>query len=147
MENSPIIRDYVELCEQIEKEEGNFAYSEEIYLETLWDYEDKGLMDETNDIFLYAGTFMTDFAVEKRVDRDSIYGEFDRYINIESFDEILNPVEDREVFETKHKIIFSDVLEPTKYMLYEIRDEFINDSLSEGQEIACKKILSRYKKN
>ena len=147
MENSPMIRDYIELCNQIEEAKEKLYSTQEVFSDVLYDFETKGLVDETNGILLYAGTFMTDFGSERNVHRDSIYAEYDKYIDIESFDEVLNPIEDREFFEKTNTIINLNISDPARYVLYDIRDEFINDALAEGQEVACKKILSRYKKN
>ena len=147
LENSPIVKGYIELCEQIEAEEENFCLAGDVFIDALCDFTDKGLFDETNGIFLYAGTFITEFGYEKRVPEDYQFAEFSRYIDIESFEQLDIPVEDRKAFESNNKVLFLPDEEKTKYVKYDLRDQFVMDSLSEGQEVASKKILTRYKKN
>ena len=139
-------KDYIQLNSQIDTllEKSHFDYD---FVKTLSILEDKGLMSETNEIYVYNGTFYMQNNIVVRVHRNNPCGEFDKYIDIESMDEIEVPVEDRLIFEKNHKIVPLDGLEPTKYFLYSLRSKFIEDSLREGQEVACKKILSRNKKN
>lgn len=146
MENSTIVKDYIQLNSQIDTllEKSHFDYD---FVKTLSILEDKGLMSETNEIYVYNGTFYMQNNIVVRVHKNNPCGKFDKYIDIESMDEIEVPVEDRLVFEKNHKIVPLDGLEPTKYFLYSLRSKFIEDSLREGQEVACKKILSRNKKN
>ena len=147
LENSPIVKGYIELCEQIEVEEEKICLASDVFVDTLYNFTNKGLFDETNGIFLYLGTFITEFGYEKKVPEDYQFAEFARYINIESFEQVDIPVEDKKVFENNNKVLFLTDEETTKYVKYDLRDQFVMDSLSEGQETATKRILSRYKKN
>ena len=147
LEKSTIVKDYIQLNSQIESLISESCNKNDVFFDTLYDFEGKGLMSETNEIYVYNGTFFTENSMVRRVHKDNPIGEFDKYINIESMDEIEVPVEDRLVFEKRHKIVPLDGLEPTKCFLYKLRNQFIKDSLFEGQEVACKKILSRNKKN
>ena len=147
LENSPIVRDYIQLNSQIELLINESFDKDDIYLTTLMDFEDKGLMSETNEIYVYNGTFYTEDHIVKRVGRDNPVGEFDKYIDLESMDELEIPVEDRLAFEASHKVVPLGNMEPTKFLLYKLRNQFIEDALYEGQEVACNKVLSRNKKN
>ena len=53
LENSPIVRDYIQLNSQIELLINESFDKDDIYLTTLMDFEDKGLMSETNEIYVY----------------------------------------------------------------------------------------------
>ena len=147
LENSPIVRDYIELNDQIEKVSDMIFTEEEVFFDTLYDFENKGLIDETNNIYLYAGSFINENGDERLVERDSLISEFDRYINIESLKDIDVPVEDRTNFEKNNKVLVLDNNDYIKYLIYDIRDQFIRDSLNYGQEDACSKVLIRNKKN
>ena len=146
LENSPLVRDYIELCNQIQKFEDKIFTEDEIFTYTLFEYENMGLTSETNKIYFYAGTFLTENGEVKRVERNSSTGEFDKYIDIESIQILEVPIEDRDVFEKSNRVVDLNV-DFDKYLFYDVRDEFINDCLNYGQEVACKKILSKNKKN
>lgn len=147
LENSPLVRSYIELIKQIEETANRILTTDEVFADTLYDFNNKGLTDETNNIYLYAGSYVNEYGYEREVERDSSLAEFDKYINIESFEELDIPVEDRENFENSYRVLILDSNVPTRYLKYELRDQFINDALFEGQEVACHKILSRNKKN
>lgn len=147
LENSPIVKDYIELNNKIEEAMDKVCSEEDIFLSTLYEFDSKGLATDTNNILLYMGTFINENGYARLVDRNSSIAEFDRFINIESLDDVDVPVEDRDVFERNNNIIFLDNKEPSMYLLHEIRDKFIQSALTDGQEKACKKILSRNKKN
>lgn len=146
LENSRVVQDYIALMEQIKDMDDEVLDEGQIFWHVLFDYEDKGLVSETNGILLYAGSFFRDQDYLISVDRNSSDAEFDNYIDIESFDEIDIPVEDREIFEKEHKVIVLDD-ESSKYSLYELHGQFMYYAVNEGEEVACQKILSRNKKN
>ena len=147
LENNQLVKDYIDLCKQIEIEEENMWLTDEIFVETLYDFENKGLVDETNGIYLYLGTFYTEYGCEMKVKRDDNAAEFDKYIDIESCKEIHIPVEDRTAFEKNNKVIFVEGKEHIKYLLFDLHEQFMHDALDNGQEVACNNVLRRYKKN
>ena len=147
LENSPIVRDYIQLNSQIEMLLNESHNMNNIFFTTLCDYEDKGLMSETNGIYVYTGTYYNEAGIFRRVYKDSPFAEFDKYVDIESMREIEIPIEDRSAFLENHKIVPVDEIELSKYSLLELRKLFIENALYDGQEVACKKILCRNKKN
>lgn len=147
LENSPLVKEYIELNKQIDDVTNKIFTADDIFTDTLYNFNNIGLTDETNNIYLYAGSFINEYGYERQVERDDSIAEFDKYINIESFENIDIPVEDRENFENSYRVLILDSNVPVKYLKYEIRDQFINDALLEGQEAACHKVLSRNKKN
>lgn len=147
LERNPIVKNYMELNEQINKQLEKVVTPDDIYLDTLYDFENMGLMSKTNSILLYMGSFINENGFEAMVGRYNQAAEFDRYADIESLEYIDVPVEDRIDFERDNKVLVLDTDEPSKYLIYEIRDQFINSCLTDGQEAACKKVLSRNKKN
>ena len=48
LENSPLIKSYIELNEQIDTLGNNIISTESIFLDTLSEFENKGLNDKTN---------------------------------------------------------------------------------------------------
>lgn len=139
LENSPIVKDYIDLLTQIEESKCQILTEEDILTDliTFLDYENGY---ETNKIYCYAGTFIQEGNNLRLVDKDYPSSEFDRYVDIESLYVIDNPVEDRKVFESENTIIYAD-------NLYDLHDEFIIDCIKKGQNIAVEKVLSRHKKN
>ncbi len=147
LENMPIIQDYINLVKQIDELNAEVSTDKQVFLHTLFDYEEKGLVDETNSIFIYDGSFMTRNGIVIATERNSSDAEFDRYIDIESIEEVDIPVEDRKLFERFNKVIFLDESLPVKQSLYEIHNQFMQDAITDGEKAACKKVLSRNKKN
>ena len=147
LENMPVIQDYIKLVKQIEDLKNEVSTNKELFLRTLFDYEGKGLVDETNSIFVYDGSFITRDGNIIRTERNSSDAEFDRYIDIESIEEVDIPVEDRKLFERFNKVIFLDESLPVKQSLYEIHNQFMQDAITNGEKAACKRVLSRNKKN
>ena len=147
LENSTLVKDYINLVNDIKETEDDIYTDYEVFSETLHDYMSMGLAQETNDIYLYIGSYVNEGGYNRKTERDDINAEFDSYINIESFVGVEIPVEDREVFEKEHKVLLIDESIPMKYLIHELREDFIKDALLNGQEEACKKVLSRNKKN
>ena len=106
LENTLIVQNYIELLQTIEKAMLEMESEEQIFLHTMFDFQKKGLFDSTNNILLYDGTFINDQDYVIMVERDYPNAEFDKYIDIESSEELYIPVEDRESFEGSHKVVF-----------------------------------------
>ena len=143
LENSPLIKDYVELNSQIDQYMKNGDSIDGIFNKALLKYVKKGLTEETNEIYLYLGTYYSDGIDTVEVERNSSDAVFDWYVDIESIKYVENPVEDRHDFELNNKVILLEDYHNSKYLLCEIRNQFIQDALYQGQDIACNNILSR----
>lgn len=143
LENTRIVKDYIELCHQVNDMLDQVEDEKQMFLHTLFDYERKGLVKETNGIFLYSGTYIRDCDYVIRVRKNDSDAEYDEYIDIESLEEIIVPVKDRAVFEKEHMVIALNEDSPIKYSLYELHHDFMYDSVIEGQEKACQKILKK----
>lgn len=140
LENSPIVRDYIELMDQIESLKYQITSEEEILNCLMTELEYRNDF-KTNNIYCYCGTFIEENGSCTLVDEnDKEIGYFDRYVDIESLCVLDNPVEDREVFE-KENIVIRDK------NLYQLHDDFITDCIKINQDAAVKKVLSRSKKN
>ena len=149
LENSPLIKSYIELTEAINQLKNNTCSINDIFSSTLSEFESKGLTDETNEIYFYLGSFDIDeHGNEYQVDRndDFIFPLFNCYMDIESKKVIEIPFDDADEFEYKNKVIITSSY-PDALMITDIRNDYFCDALYEGQENACKKVLSRNKKN
>lgn len=139
LENSPLIKDYIELLEQIDASIEE-SYKEKFLLDSIISDFKYSKNDETNKIYQYVDTFITEDGLNVVVGRDCDDAEFDRYVDIESLSIIDNPVEDRYSFEASNKIIVGGYLP-------EIHNDFILNCIKDGQDVAVEKVLTRYKKN
>ena len=108
-------------------------------------------MKTTNEIYLCMGTFMMNNicdiehgSSDIRLNRDDPRAEYRIYRNIEDEFSRLIPIHKCEEFERNHKVIIPKTIYTERYY-YELQREFIRIAISEGQEIACKKILERRK--
>lgn len=135
LENSPIVRDYIELLKQIKKHRKNLSSENKILSNLIHEVEYRD-NDDTNGIYFYMGSFIHEGNRKRLVDRDYHLSEFDRYIDIESLCFRDNPVEDREIFERENIVILSGDL-------YDLHDEFIIDCITKDQDAAVAKVLSR----
>ena len=147
LENSPLIKSYIELNEQIDDLKNNTISTESIFLDTLSEFENKGLNERTNGIYYYLGSFDIDeYGNEYQVHRDDYFTNplFERYIELESKRIIEIPSDDADQFENENCVVI-DSDYPDVSMFSDIRKEYFYEALQEGQEIACKKFLSRNK--
>ena len=152
LEENEYVKEYFKLKEELE----SFHY-EKMIAETDLDllansfrpylYANK----ETNGIYLYMGAYKRNFscdiehgANDYRLRRNDPEVEYCMYKDIETevYDYIQVPIEKCDEFEDTHKVIipktiFNDVL------YYEIQREFFSIAIYEGQEVACRKILSK----
>ena len=106
---------------------------------------------ETNGIYVYLGTFIYSIecdiehgANDYRVNRNNPNADYRLYQDIESYDSIEIPIKKCEDFEKTHQVIFAKTY-PKNLKYYEIQNYFIKTSIEEGQEVACKKLLKKYK--
>lgn len=112
-------------------------------------------IDETNEILVYLGTYMssceTDIehgASDIRVNKNDVNAEFSLYADLEKdlMDSITVPIKDRDDFEKKHQIIYPKGIRNER-RFYELQQEFIVTAINEGQERAVNKILQNITKN
>ena len=106
---------------------------------------------ETNNIYVYTGTFKNDIndSFGTRVNYDSENALYSKYSNIELQEYNFNstmiiPISKREEFEKNNIVIF-----PKNYLLdktfYDIQNDFFLDAMELGQEKAIEKLLKKYK--
>ena len=145
LENSPIIKQYMDLEKQIDVHEQNIR-SDELILEKLLNFYAGSINDkDSNDIFIYLGSFVYDMhnnEIQLNRNDDTITPDYNLYANIESADYRAIDYADYEKFEREHNVIIvSDF--PNIRTFYDIRSEFFKDAFSEGQEKAVSKVLKR----
>ncbi len=132
LEQNPLVKEYIELKQRVKMVDPQKKYltNEEI-LEICSDLY-LSSSKETNNIYVYIGKVELK---EKGVKKD-----YKRYINLEArYDNHLIPIEESELFESTHEIINAKGQETYK----EIQKEFMKTLMEEGQEKACKKVLSK----
>ena len=159
-EQHPAVKKYLELLEIYEKNttgrmqgfdkktDGNLLYS------TLCSIR----IDETNNIYVYMGTFersnecdIVHGPNDYRVNKDDPKADYRIYRNLElaSYQndyEIEVPIKKCEVFEKEHTVIY-----PQGTCLYDryynqLKDEFFETAISESQEKAVERVLAKRKK-
>jgi len=155
LEKDEKIKKYLDLKKRLER----FDYKkiinetdEEILSRTFLSYQYE--INETNEIYLYLGTFMLEGFCDIehgprdiRLKRDDPKAEFRQYRNIEDGYSEEIPIHKCEEFEKTHTIIFPEIEELAEKYFYEIQKEFIKIAVTEGQEEAYKKILTKNKKS
>jgi len=155
LEKDEKIKKYIDLKNRLEQ----FNYEkiinesdEEILSRTFWAYQ--YAINETNEIYLYIGTFKLDSHCDIehgpgdiRLKRNDPRAEFRQYRNIEDGYSEEIPINKCEEFEKTHTIIFPEIEDMADKYFYEIQKEYIKIAVAEGQEVACKKILTKTKSN
>ena len=108
-------------------------------------------INSTNNIYVCLGTFMygndydivhgtTDIMVEKNDPK----ANYRVYINIEDGFTTQIAINNCPKFEKTHKVIFPNTKKTEKFY-YDLQKEFISIMVEEGQEEACRKILTKTK--
>ncbi len=102
---------------------------------------------DTNKIFVYMGTFYVRYnggflrsALEFQVNRDDPRAEYRKYHDLEQNHSLNIPIAKCDEFERDNDIIYNN-----SGRFYDIRREFADDLLLEGQEKAKSYILKKYK--
>ena len=143
MEKNPKIIKYLKLLEEIENYNVCFPRNEELLNKSFQILQNHGYFIDTNEIYFYCGSFATYKDDIIQVPRNSVTREYDLYKDIESCKYIKSPVEEREEFESTHKVIVFYKPYPSSRDFANVHKEFLSTSVSEGQEVACNKVLSR----
>ncbi len=135
LEQNEFVQEYLKLRSTVSNIDPNKKYLSNDEILELSYRENTGYIDETNKIYVCLDSiFLT-----------HIYGieyKYNRYINIENqFDTHLIPLEDCNKFESSHQVIYPTNLSRKSY--HEIQMDFIKTCIHDGQEQACKKILSK----
>lgn len=158
LEKNPFVKEYLKLREELESDK-NHKYT---HMERLNDFDMLKLcynrvnITETNNIYVYAGTFEKSNECdiihgndEVRVDYNNRNALYSKYSNIELQEYNFNstmiiPVSKREEFETNNIVIF-----PKNYLLdktfYDIQNKFFLDAIELGQEKAIEKLIKKYR--
>jgi len=143
LEQKPIVAKYLNLLEEIEKYDDNFAKNDEILDQAFKFIQNSGYFIDTNEIYFYYGSFMNEDGNVIQVPRNSSSGEYDLYKDVESCKYIKNPISQREEFEANHKVIVFYKPYPSNRDFTSVHRDFLYTALDEGQEVACNKVLSR----
>lgn len=153
LEQAENVKRYIELKNRLEQVnyEKIIGETEEQILERAfnsWTYA----IQKTNEIYLCMGTFMIDSICDIvhgpsdiRLTRNDPRAEYRIYRNIEDGYPRQIPIRKCEEFEQIHKIIFPKIDYLANKYFYELQREFFSISITEGQEKACSKILSKTK--
>lgn len=153
LEKNPFVKEYLKLREELESD-NDHKYT---HMERLNDFDmlklcyNKVNITETNNIYVYTGTFKNDIndSLDTRVNYDSENALYSKYSNIELQEYNFNstmiiPISKREEFEKNNIVIF-----PKNYLLdktfYDIQNDFFLDAMELGQEKAIEKLLKKYK--
>ena len=139
----PSFLKYIDFSDEIREYYENYQTNDDILDELVNEAINAGLLRENNNILFYAGTFMNDGKSIWQVPRDSIKGEYDLYLNIESCEQIQNPIENRSSFEGDHKIIFYKKVYPSMHDFRELKHYFFKSVMIEDQEEVCQRVLKR----
>ena len=135
LEENPIVKEYLSLKESVKilnPEKLTLSKSEILEICSR-NYLTSN--KETNDIYICLGT------VRLTVKKQAKF--YKRYINLEAYDDNrIIPIEESKEFEKNHQII--EAVNFNEYV--ELQKDFILNSIEEGQEVACKKLLLKKNK-
>ena len=120
---------------------------EQIFHDSLKYYDALGLCENSNNIYFYLGSFVIGNSNNYQVIRDNIYKEpdYNLYIDIETKRIIGIDFYESEKFEKENKVIVCEDY-PSMASFEIVRNNFLSDAVKNGQEKACKRVLSRYNK-
>ncbi|MCM1370707.1 MAG: hypothetical protein NC181_02295 [Clostridium sp.] len=109
----------------------------------------KYLISESNNIYVYLGTYKYSYEADVehgprdyKVSRNYKNADYSKYMDLETEDLIEIFINEREQFETSHKVIFPKNLFEQKEF-YEMQKTYIEDCVKDGQTLAVEKILKR----
>ena len=146
LENSPIVKDYIELTESIDMLSAEMESEEDILRDIISKSNDL-LSENSYSIYYYAGSYLNEGLSSIRVERNSSIAEYNVYIDLESRQTIEVPVEDSRLFEENNLVIVLNN-ENTNYNTFNvIREMFLSDSIKHDLNIASQKVLKLDKKN
>ena len=142
--SSDEMKEYFELTQEKPKKLKYVEINiEEIIYSLFEKYSEDIKSDETNDIYVYRGTYRYvkpfDYNQNSIVPRNSLDAEYSIYSNLEKYDLKYVSIENREEFEKNHNIVFGE-------SYFNVRREFALMSVNESQEKAVNHILKKYKK-
>lgn len=152
LKNSEVVKEYLNLLEFLDKTnyKNILNWTDDMMLDLVISKNIRNI-EETNGIYVCLGTFMLAniHDVEHgpsnyRLARNNPRAQYRIYQDIERDNSIEIPIELCEEFENTYKIIFPNVYFTGKFY-YDIRREFIRESIATNQEKACTKILKKEK--
>ncbi len=136
LETKEIIKEYLSLTNMEGKSNFRRRYLTNDEMLEISLRGNMGYIDETNKIYVCLG--------KVKLSNNLKNNEYKRYMNIEkTSDSILIPLEKCEEFEKNNQVVFPEKIGINNYN--EIQIEFIKTAVYEGQDKACKKILTKRK--
>ncbi len=118
--------------------------SDDAILDTLVEEAiSQSLLNDTNNIYFYAGTFMNDGETTWQVPKNSSKAQYDLYLNVENCRKVEIPITERSNFEKENHIVSFYKTYPTMNDFESIHHEFFKSSINEDQETACQRVLNR----
>ena len=150
LEETEIVKKYLALTEKLAsiKFKKNLLVSD-IELLDLAFRSNCYSIKKTNNIYICLGTFMQDSCCDIvhgssdiRLKYDDPRAEYRIYKNIEDNFSKLIPIRKCALFEATNKVIFPQTSRTDKFY-YELQREFISTMIEQGQEEACKRVLTR----
>lgn len=146
LEEDENVKKYLKIKEELSKiDYKNQIKETDSYIldAVFWRYQRLIQDIDTNDIYVYMGTYMLDNICDIehgpsdiRLKDDDPRAQYRIYRNIENGYSKEIPISECDEFEKNHKVI-------TDENFYTLQKEFIMTAVNEGQEEACRKILSR----
>ena len=147
LKENALVKEYIKLEQEVKKYPKEKTETEIINSIYLKFHIKTG--EETNGIYYCLGTFKRTLSEgEVRLPRDSKEAEYRVYADIESYHDIVKvPIKKCQEFEKTHPVILSEsfIAEgETEY--FKLQKEFFLTSITEDQDKACQKILTKTKK-
>lgn len=150
LEEDENVKKYVELrkkTDSVDYQKLLEESDEDILYRTF--YRHQYMIKNTNEIYVCLGTFMLDNICDIehgpsdiRLNRNDPRAEYRIYSDLENEVSRQIPISRCEEFERTHRVIFPQTSLTQKYY-YQLQKEFISLVVTEGQEKACQKILSK----
>lgn len=151
------VKEYIQLLEDVYDDLKPIKTTDKEIISRLFDsrYLNKIKENETNEIYVYLGTFkcgdndIIHYSHDTQVERNDANADYREYWNIEQKYSKFIPISKSNYFESTHTIINLNNVFHTKRFnenkYYEIRNEFINTAVKTSQNNAVKRLLKKYK--
>lgn len=147
----PEVKEYIQLSDQVKSNEKQVELSVEDMIFKIYNrYLCMIREDETNNIYVYLGTYQYNYDIgvvhsskDIRVEYNSTNACYREFQDIEQISSISVPIDECEEFEKKHTIIY-----PKSYLtlkkFYEIQKDFVMALINGNQKSAKAYILTKY---
>lgn len=146
LETEESVKKYFEVMRQLEDEFDDYELQTE---EDIMNKLSNAGVNDTNDIFIYMGTYVYDNESDIfhgptpcLVSRDDKKAIFSLYRNIETMEceQVIIPLRDK--FEKEHNVVFINGIQDDESYFYKLRRRFIVDYMNHGQEYAITKLVN-----